>query len=608
MKLQPILKKLLPKLLNLFSTSSNTCLAQAEKHSWIYPGIFAGILSLSLFPYYSDHTLILGGEGNFVLNFTDHFRTVTQQWVSRFGLGSPNLGPGGNFANILLLILIENLTPDPRIPNFTLIFLMYYFPFLGMYLVAREAKVKSYLAFLAGMFYLLNPYTLTFLSSLNQWNASAASALPFLFWIIQRYYLDNLKLFFFYGVTSSLFSFAYSNPPLSAIIQISSLLAVYIISYDHNQKVRFGEIARKYLLILFSFLLVNCWWTINLFYAVADALKIYSTSFAHSWLISTVGFTRSPVGKSFSLTHISPPPQWDYFGFLHHTFFGHLITLSPMILLILGIFFMTKTNRLVIHTLIITLCALFFLKGANEPLGQIYMFFFKNFPFFNIFKTPVEKFGLLYTFLFSILLLLVLKNIQNKKFLRPTLYILGGYLCFCLSPLATGNIIPNGNIFPWGVASRIYADKPEYASLRESINKDKLLFRVMSLPGMGNYQILMSSHENKMYTGMDPVLYNTFKPLIEGRQIKTKPLYSHLLSKQAENMLGLFGVGKIVVNRGQIPWFGLIGNANAKMLNQRFHNHPAQKFGKLILYDNMSGFVPLINVPSSLIIVDSGVY
>ncbi len=57
-------------------------------------------------------------------------------------------------------------------------------------------------------------------------------------------------------------------------------------------------------------------------------------------------------------------------------------------------------------------------------------------------------------------------------------------------------------------ATRQYIDKPEHIDFRTAIIQEKLNYKIMSFPGMGNYQILMKTGEKSYYTGWDPLLKN----------------------------------------------------------------------------------------------------
>ena len=260
------------------------------------------VLTLALSKYYLDDSLILGGEGANVLNFTEHLKSTSYQWFSVYGQGMINLAPSGTGINILLLALLENLSKSPFITNFMLVFSLYYFPFLGMYLVSREINLRPLSAFLVALFYLINPSISQYLNNLNQWNASVVALMPFLFWVTLRFYKDNLKLFLFSGATTAIFSFAYTNQPLGVIANLSSLISLYIISFHFNKKMVYSEFLKKYMIILSAFILFNFWWLLNIFYATMDALLFYSKGDNQAWLTQTVDAVATPLLKGLTLT------------------------------------------------------------------------------------------------------------------------------------------------------------------------------------------------------------------------------------------------------------------------------------------------------------------
>lgn len=586
----------------------NLVFRRTFQNSVFYPLLFAGILTLALLPYYVDGTIILGGEADLVLDFSIHWKAVAYQWISRYYFGIPSLVSGSNGANALFHLLVQVLSGNQAVTNFFFVFPLYYAPFLGMYLLATQFKAKPYLAFLISASYVINPFYLPWLTNLNEWNVYAGAMLPLLFWVVLRYYHDNLKLFLFYGLVTTVFSFAYTNQPFNAIINIASIISVYIVSYYYNKRFLMFEAIRKYLLIFSAFLLFNSWWLINLFYSVGYAQRLYreSGSFSEDWLLSTVSSINAPLAKAFLLRQIVNNANEDFFGYFYHTPLSLIVTLIPLLLIVGGIFFTRETGsyKLNINIFIIVLIALFLTKGAAQPFGGIYLFLFKNLPFFNIFKTPVEKFGLLYIFLLTVLLLFVLHSCREQKVYRKAIILFSGYLFFCFIPVLTGNIIPDGNMNATGVMSRRFVDKPEYRAAREDINKDKLDYRTLSLPGMGNYQVLMDNYGGKKYTGLDPILNNTDKPYTIAIDENEKVIYRNLGDDSSDALLSLFNIGKLVINGEFIPWFGITG-PDADSLRHKFENLPKKEFGNIAVFDNAENFVPHLYIPSSYWIIES---
>ena len=61
-----------------------------------------------------------------------------------------------------------------------------------------------------------------------------------------------------------------------------------------------------------------------------------------------------------------------------------------------------------------------------------------------------------------------------------------------MGPLLTGNMIPELFLGTTaGTATRKFTEQPQYKKLRGHINQEKLVYKILSLPGMGNYQILL---------------------------------------------------------------------------------------------------------------------
>ena len=564
------------------------------------------VVTLALSKYYIGGSLILGGEGNYVLNFTEELKKTSYQWFSVYGQGMINLAPSGAGINILLLALLENLFKGPFIANFMLVFCLYYLPFIGMYLAAREINLRPLSAFLVGLFYLINPSISQYLNNLNQWNASVVALMPFLFWITLRFYKDNLKLFFFSGATTAIFSVAYTNQPLGVIANLSSLISLYIISFHFNKKIVCSELLKKYVIVLSAFILFNFWWLLNLFYGAVDALSYYSRDAAQTWLTQTVDSVAAPLLKCLTLTILTYDYGADFIGNLHNSFPGHIVTLIP-ITLIVWIYVFSKTiqhKKIITRIFLLVLLAMFLTKGTNPPFGELYLFLFKYFPLFHMFKTPTEKFGLLYIFLFTLLILFILLNIKSSKENRIFHFFMGGYLMYCFIPMATGNIIPYHNIAHYGKSDRKYIDKSEHINFKAAINQENLNYKIMIYPGMNNYQILIKTGENSYYTGWSPLQMNINKGFYQpvfGSHIAE--FYGLLAQDSAQKIFGMLNIGKLLVNPDLIPWFGNVGSGDPHIIRERFKSLPEETFGNLSVFSNHKKFLPIVYSPRKIIIV-----
>ncbi|MFH1459860.1 MAG: hypothetical protein ABIG64_05745 [Candidatus Omnitrophota bacterium] len=562
------------------------------------------IFFLALLPYYFDGCLILGGEADFVLDFTTHLKNSCFAWYSTFGAGVINMSPHAFALNIVILSLIEKFTGSVVAANFTMIFSIYFLPFIAMFMLSRLLKARPFVAFMVSFFYVVNPFILYHLICINQNNVFSIGVMPLFLWLILKYYNDNFRLCFFFGFISACFSFSFSNPPLFAIIFFSVLLSVVLGSFYHNKKIILIQIVKKLVILLVSFFVFNSWWIMTLYLNLKSVGKsIYPLSIAKDLLNTVVTDFYPIIAKMFSLTLlISDDSSYDFFAYWYNTVFAGIITLVPMFVIIFYFLFIydrKKRNLLPMGTLGILLIVLFFVKGNAAPFGGIYNFLFIHVPYFKIFKTPVEKFGILYVFILSILLLFIMNNIKERRHYKFISFIFALYLLFCSVPLLTGNIIPEYKIKNFGYGSRKYKDKTEYKQFREFVNSKNFEQRILSLPGTANYQVCLSNYNNKKYTGLDPVLKNTNKPFI-GTHHYFNLLYKGIGLSNYKKVLGIYNVGQVVVNEDLIAWYGFLEKETIEEKKIIFTGFmQPYSLGSITVYENEDDFLPRIYVSSN---------
>lgn len=568
--------------------------------------LYAAILVFALIPYYTNGCLILGGEGNYVLSFSTYLGKCSfTTWFSDYSVGIPNMSPSGVGLNIILLSLIEKISGSIQITNFILIFSIYFLPFLGMFLVGKQINATPFISFAISLFYVINPFMLNYLTSLNQWNVFSVSAMPFFLWSILKYYKTNFKLFFCFGFISMCFSLANTNQPMLVIIQVSISTSILFACHYFNSEFIFREIFKKYFTLIVSFILFNAWWILTLFMVVPAGLKYYTRSFAVSWLNITVADAGATIAKAFTLSSGIPNnPSYNFFNFWYNTVFARFMLLVPIFIVVYFVLLGKNSkarNLLNMTILAILLVVLFFAKGNGPPFGFIYNFMFRYVPLFYIFKSPLGKFGLLYIFILSILLLFIMADIRDQKFYRHVRLSFIFYLFFLSVPIITGNIIPDYSLGDLGYASKKYKDKEEYVQFRREVNDDISEYRILSLPGTGNYQLCFPNYGNKHYTGIDPVLMNTKKPFIAPEH--NLLLYDDISSNNYRKLLGIYNIRKIMINEDLVPWFGNVGIGDVQELKNIFSEYMISKtWGSVALYDNKDNFLPRIYGVSTLTI------
>ena len=130
-----------------------------------FPIILFGIfLATILLPFYRDGKMISGWEGGYFLDFPLMLKNYGYSW---FNWGTGIFATSLNFGYVFHLAFLQKLVPDERIINFVMIYSLYFLPFLAIYLLSLELKLKWYLALLMAVFYLANPFTANFLKSIN---------------------------------------------------------------------------------------------------------------------------------------------------------------------------------------------------------------------------------------------------------------------------------------------------------------------------------------------------------------------------------------------------------------------------------------------------------
>jgi len=568
--------------------------------------LYGILLSLALAPYYTDGSFVFGGEGNYFLDFSMYPSFYGHAWVSAYGTGIPNLAPGASGLNILVLSMVEELSGSIALTNFILIFSMYLGPFLAMYLVCKELNASPFVAFIVSLFYIVNPFVLYYLIAINQWNIFCVTVMPLFLWVILKFYQNNFKLFFLTGIVSACFSFTYANVPLLVIIQISIMLSVAIVSIYHNRKFVPAEMIKKYSIILSSYVLFNMWWILVLIDNIDYGMKIYVQSYAESYL-NAVTKGKNVIGGMFDLTyHLPEYPGYDFFSYWYSTIPSNFITLIPIILIVLPLFCLKPFKRgsvLPVTILSILLTVLFFAKGLKAPLGNLYLYLYRYIPFFYVFKTPTQKFGILYTFILTVLLLITLLGLREKRYSRFFVAFLVVFVVFCSIPVVTGNILPDYKVPGWGTVSRKYQDKAEYKKVRKTFNSDKALYRLLTLPGGLNYQILLHSDAKYKYTGVDPILSNINRAFI-GPHHNILSLYHNISSPRYEKLLGIYNLGSVIINEDKLPWFGIAEKEHIDQLKGVFNNFmPSKKWDKISFYFNIEDFVPVIYAPEQNMII-----
>lgn len=550
---------------------------------WPYVLAFLVAESLALVPYYSQGGMVLGGEGNFFIDWLNYVELYTfSAWTPFYFMGTPNFSPGAAGFNSIIWMLIEQLTGSMAFTNYCVVLFLYSSHFLTMFWAGRELRLSPISTFLIATFYALNPFVLYYTEKMNQWNNPVLALMPLYFVVIHRFYHRRSVLFLVFGVVSALWSFANTNPPLMVASHISTLFAAALVVGLKEPKFSFTRWIGLWLQVLSSFVLFNMWWLLLTASHVRDGLKGYSQSFAVNWLTAdTSPYDALEQTLSFtSLIHTNYK-EFDFYTALHSTWYAQLITLIPLGVLVWGLFFVPLGKTWGRKTLAVFSVSLFFAllaKGVHPPFGAIYILFFKYVPLFSIFKTPIIKFGLVFVVWFSFGLILLYKGLESlpeRRHLRKGQWALGIYIVFCMVPLLTGEMIPQSQFFDAGNTSRYYWDKQDFKATRHWLNRQESEFRVFRMPGM-DYPIFRSKGEH-LYSGIDPVLSNANKLILTPRE-RVPGLYYHFDDPRIVRYLGLLNVGALYLQKNFQTKYALPEKETVPELEEIFSSLAAQVF------------------------------
>ncbi len=508
------------------------------------------ILGLSLWiNFYKEGSLILGGEGNFFIDFSRHSEFYGTSWF-KVGYGFPNVIPNAVGFNNLFLIKINEIFSDIRITNFILIFLLFALPYLSFLCLGSFFKINLITLTIISLLYVINPFSITYLQAHNQWNNLSLALIPLLYFFTLRFYKNNFFLFLAIGIITNIFSFTLYNPP-TAVIILSSIFIATIHAYFINQD------SKKTLTILTSnlsayigFILFNLNWISVLIYSIYNNVidQVFDRSFAIDWAFA-VSIGSAILSKGFLFFHVM-----TNYGILEH-FYSNLIINFVWISFIIIILYYTLINGTIGKFFVLLFSLLLFLsKGASPPFGDIYIFLMKNIPFFYLFKTPTEKFGILLLFLFFVMILIISKD-KSKKFLEKTIYTI---FFVTLIPITLYDGLAEKRNDGNYVVSRIFQFNKHDIDTINYLSTNFKDERILVLPGGQNYQVMIDRGKSR-YTGLDPILNNShisyFDPSADRFNIDNS-FYLNFFTEGWFDNLKKKNITGIYCNQNETYWFG----------------------------------------------------
>ncbi|MBI1884565.1 MAG: hypothetical protein HYS08_10255 [Chlamydiae bacterium] len=563
-----------------------------------------GLILIVLLALYAGGYLILGGEGNYFLDFTTAAKSGCYTWNSlMMGTGGIQPTPHFFFGIFDLFSFLRSLSLSLKTVNLISVFLVYFLPFAAMYLVLRRVlKIRLLHASLGALFYLLNPISTYHLSSAMFWNCAPNFVLPVTFGLIYKYFDDSRRLFIYFGLFSFLVSFCFSNIPYLGVFHISIFIFLWIASMILRNRVDLKRMIVNFICLEVSFVLFNAWWFLPLVqFQLQSVASFYHADSAVEWAKYAVG-DGLMMNKLFSLTTLVPYFWSRHFNEYFFTrFYYHpgvrIFLLIPFMLLAFGLLQRNLRWKKSLPWIAFFILGVVFLnKGYNDPFKDAYIFLMEHIPFFTLFKSPLEKFGVLLIFLLALYLGLLLKGDRKGWMSMPLIL----YLVVCSLPYWTLNFMPDSEITDGKYVSSKFVYKPEYQAAVRKINEVPGEGRVLSLPGSHNYGVTLLNHENKYYQGMDPILYALNKGFVAAYSrlfnLNFDVLFRSISKPFFHRLLSLYHINQVMINKDLYPRFGFLEKETLQEMEDIFNNSQIYSkdqtiSGAISLYDLKDEYV-----------------
>lgn len=414
--------------------------------------------------------------------------------------------------------------------------------------VGKELKgeMKGSVPFLSGIFYLLNPYSMT-----QVWGRGlqpqffAFTLIPlFLFLFIRTINKGSL----FYGSLTILSSFLLS-PAFAFPAQVVALwlpvllyLGFYLFTIRTDRKKIFRSFFVSFLLVL-GYFFIHAWWILPNIILAEGQYSLILENVEHN-----LGSLRG-VSRQFELPVLIRLMHTGYFyedlygAIYSHFSFLLLSWFIPLISLFsISIFKNLKYFKFYLALFVVSL---FISLGSNFPTGVFFEWLFSNIPYFQAFRNPYEKFGIVflsaYTPFFALGTIFLAGKLAGL-FQRWGLAIPANGIVISIMvlisgifvwPMWTGQFAGGIKINPWIKVPEYYKEADEWLSRQDG---DFRLLHVPLLPGDG----LRYDWPNP-YQGLEPSEYLFGPPSIGRNTGVNKHYYNILLERFDSFQPNVFG-------------------------------------------------------------------
>jgi len=389
--------------------------------------LFAASSILLTIVFFRNGNILGGGEsGAPFYNITRMYHDSTSPWLDGL-LGGYVPQSVANIPLLWIFSILETIGLPGVIIQSIFTFLALLLSLVSFYLLVKELFQKYGITAytLSSFFYLFNFY-----SVINIWNRFLLnfilfySVLPLFVWLFLRF-LRSQK-FIYLGIfllLSFLLSYAFSSP--AHIIIFWSILLFTTVVELISKKWRLKTII-LFISGLILWALVNFWWiSQQLNFGVSESFKsISGTYFSNTGNNIGLEFLSVALGKLENLYLLKHGLYYNSTsGFIHdwpqiYKIIAFLILEWLLVFAVLFWSIRRRKKKAVIYALGMFLAGIFLAKGVSAPLGEMFRFFFNSFSFFQFFRNPFEKLGIIAALGFSLMVGPALSDIIRKLSLR----------------------------------------------------------------------------------------------------------------------------------------------------------------------------------------------
>ena len=453
-----------------------------------------GIILLSLIMvivWFWKGILFAGAEEQLSFyNFTRSLNLFSYPWYGA-GTGSPALPALPRIPYFLLFEPLYRLgIPSVFLQAVTFLCLIL-IGTLSVYYLVKETlglelkqEWKKWVPFLAAIFYLLNPFSMTQIWGrvLSYQFFTFALVPSFLLFFVLSLQKKNIIFCFIASIFSFLLSTAYISPAM--VITSWSSIGLYLVFYIFTNR----KNTRNILFGLFSFSLTFLLWILLNFFWIYPLIR-HGQEMLSQTLSSLDNIASlkalAPNSHLFNAIRLIHREYYDgTYGSFSNNFFITVLSLILPVLFLFSYSYFRKIKHFLFYS-VLFLVSLFITIGANPPTGWLLIWLFKSIPLLQVLRNPYEKFGinlaLAYAPFFAIGLLVIserlatiFKNLKLRWFFIAVLVFFMQVIL--VWPMWKGN-------FAGGVKVNFWVKIPDYYTQTNNwLNSQKDNFNILHLP------------------------------------------------------------------------------------------------------------------------------